>query len=73
VQGGLDALKSKGERVAAKTHPPQKANSKKPSTPEELLLAQKQEEIDYLRAEVAYLKKLDALIRNKKSATKKKR
>lgn len=76
TQGGLAELESKGEYMAAKVDSKKNLSNQNQNqnlTPDQLLLAQKQEEIDYLRAEVAYLKKLDALIRSKRLATKKKR
>lgn len=71
--GGIDALTSRPrgrpKRMSTPTKPYQPSD--KPAeelTPEELLL-----EVQYRRAEVAYLKKLDALIQAKKSAPKTKR
>ncbi len=72
-EGGVDALtnRSRGrpKRMSTPTKPYQPSN--KPAeelTPEELIL-----EVQYRRAEVAYLKKLEALIQAKKSAPKTKR
>jgi len=62
--GGLDALTSARER-RTRMH-------KKPTTPkpaEELTREELLEEVLYLRAETAYLKKLDALILEKQAAT----
>lgn len=70
-RGGADALKSKGERMSAKVKTSSKTD--KNLTPEQEIIAKQLEELEYLRAENAYLKKLDALIQSKKSATKKKR
>jgi transposase-like protein len=71
--GGIDALtnrpRGRPKRMSTPTKPYQPSN--KPAeelTPEELIL-----EVQYRRAEVAYLKKLDALIQAKKSAPKTKR
>lgn len=71
--GGVDALTSRPrgrpKPMSTPTKPYQPSN--KPAeelTPEELIL-----EVQYRRAEVAYLKKLDALIQAKKSAPKTKR
>ena len=72
-QGGIHALKSKGERMAAKVNKPKDSNADEKRTPEQQALAKALEEIEYLRAENAYLKKLDALMQSKKSAPKKKR
>jgi transposase-like protein len=72
-EGGIDALtnrpRGRPKRMSTPTKPYQPSN--KPAeelTPEELIL-----EVQYRRAEVAYLKKLDALIQAKKSAPKTKR
>ena len=72
-EGGIDALtnrpRGRPKRMSTPAKPYQPSN--KPAeelTPEELIL-----EIQYRRAEVAYLKKLDALIQAKKSAPKTKR
>lgn len=71
-EGGIDALsrpRGRPKRMSIPTKPYQPSN--KPAeelTPEELIL-----EVQYRRAEVAYLKKLDALIQAKKSAPKTKR
>ena len=77
--GGIDALVSRPRGRAPKTMSPSSPPkpTQLPDTPEtedtrtrEQLL----KENEYLRAEVAYLKKLDALVRSKKlSAQKKKR
>jgi transposase-like protein len=69
-EGGIDALtrkpRGRPKRMSTPTKPYQPSD--KPAeelTPEELLL-----EVQYRRAEVAYLKKLDALIQAKKPAPK---
>jgi transposase len=72
-EGGIDALapRPKGRpRKMADTQPDKPAEEKAPDTRtrEELL-----KENDYLRAEVAYLKKLDALLKAKKQAAQKKK
>ena len=72
-RGGIDALKSKGERMPAKVNKSHKDNTDKNLTAEQEALAKALEELEYLRAENAYLKKLDALMQSKKSAPKKKR
>lgn len=71
--GGLDALASKPRGRPKKmpiAKPPTKpaAQGQDTRTVEEL-----RKENEYLRAEVAYLKKLDALIQAKKAAARKKR
>jgi transposase-like protein len=72
-EGGIDALNSRPrgrpKRMSTPTKPYQPSNKPvEELTPEELLL-----EVQYRRAEVAYLKKLDALIQAKKPAPKTKR
>lgn len=72
-EGGLDALKPKprGRPKKMKTH-----HSPVPSTqqaPETRTVEDLRKENEYLRAEVAYLKKLDALVRAKKLAAQPKR
>lgn len=79
--GGLNALENKSTRMPMSVKPPikpsfdKKLSSDKNLTPEKKLelFEQQSKELEYLRAENAYLKKLDALMKNKKSATKKKR
>lgn len=71
--GGKDALASRprGRPPAMSPKPPKPAASTTPDeqrTRDELL-----KELEYLRAENAYLKKLDALIQAKKLAARKKR
>jgi|JFJP01.1.fsa_nt_gi transposase-like protein len=72
-EGGIDALTNRPQgrpkRMSTPTKPYQPSNKPvEELTPEELIL-----EVQYRRAEVAYLKKLDALIQAKKSAPKTKR
>lgn len=69
--GGIEALKPrpKGRPPAMKLKPPVKPES----TEETPTVKQLLKENEYLRAEVAYLKKLDALIQAKKLAAPKKR
>lgn len=63
-EGGLDALKPR-----RRGRPPKMPTSRpepvirQPTTPDERSKEELLKEIEYLRAEVAYLKKLDALIR----------
>lgn len=67
--GGLDALHPK-----PRGHLMKKPTSTSPSTANESAELKKlRDENEYLRAEVAYLKKLDALIREKQRAARKKR
>ena len=71
-EGGIDALQNKprGRPKMSKQAKPSPLSDKplEEMTREELL-----EELEYRRAEVAYLKKLDALIQSRKSAAKTKR
>jgi transposase-like protein len=71
-EGGIDALnrlRGRPKPMSTPTKPYQPSNKPvEELTPEELIL-----EVQYRRAEVAYLKKLDALIQAKKSAPKTKR
>ena len=72
--GGLAALAPRPRERPRKMNdspPPQSAN-KKP-TVEERSREELLKEIEYLRAEVAYLKKLDALLQSKKAAAPKKK
>lgn len=73
--GGKIALENKRNRTAMPVNSTNKSTSDKNLTPEEKLelFEQQTKELEYLRAENAYLKKLDALMKNKRSATKKKR
>lgn len=70
-EGGTDALlhRSRGRPMSRpKRPPPPESKPLAGMTPEEM-----QEELEYLRAENAYLKKREALIQAKRSAAKKKR
>lgn len=72
-EGGIDALSPRRRgrpRKMTASLPPKPTESDKPDerSREELL-----KENEYLRAEVAYLKKLDALLAKKQAAQKKKR
>jgi transposase len=72
-EGGLAALEPRPRgrpKMMKSPQPPVPAGVDEPDTrtPEEL-----RKEIEYLRAEVAYLKKLDALVRAKKPAAQPKR
>ena len=71
-EGGIDALnrpRGRPKRMSTPNKPYQPSDKPvEELTPEELLL-----EVQYRRAEVAYLKKLDALIQAKKPAPKTKR
>ena len=71
-EGGITALapKPRGRPKQMKSLEPQKP-IEKPT--EAKTLQELQRENEYLRAEVAYLKKLDALVRAKKQAAQKKR
>jgi transposase len=72
-EGGLDALKSKS-RGRPKTMPAPKPPKPLPPPAEEAsTLEQLRKENEYLRAEVAYLKKLRALRQEKERAAPKKR
>ncbi len=71
---GVDALASKPRgrsKAMAAPRPPKSGTLKVPdeNRPQKDLL----KELEYLRAENAYLKKLDALIQEKKAAAQKKR
>jgi transposase len=72
-EGGIDALSPRRRgrsRKMATSLPPKPTEPGAPDArPREELL----KEIEYLRAEVAYLKKLDALLAKKQAAQKKKR
>ena len=70
-QGGIEALmhKPRGRRRHMKPKPPATPDKTGDTPTIERLL----KENEYLRAEVAYLKKLDALIQAKKLAAQKKR
>ena len=70
-EGGIEALmpKPRGRAVTMKQKPPAEPIDPRDTPTVEQLL----KENEYLRAEVAYLKKLDALIQAKKPAAQKKR
>ena len=72
-EGGIDALSPRRRgrpRKMVTSLPPQPTEAGAPDErPREELL----KEIEYLRAEVAYLKKLDALLQAKKQAAQKKK
>lgn len=75
-EGGLEALEPKRRGRPKKMPAPQPPKPSKPSsTPadESQALKALRKENEYLRAEVAYLKKLDALVRAKQQATLTKR
>ena len=73
-EGGIEALKPR-----RKGRPPNMSQPKQPpqSTPEPTQDGRSREDLlkenEYLRAEVAYLKKLDALLRAKEQAAPKKK
>lgn len=71
MKGGIEALmpKPRGRAVTMKQKPPAEPFDLRDTPTVEQLL----KENEYLRAEVAYLKKLDALIQAKKPAAQKKR
>ena len=71
--GGIDALSSRrrGRPRKMATSPSPKPTES--STPDERSREELLKENEYLRAEVAYLKKLDALLAKKQAAQKKKR
>jgi transposase len=69
--GGIDALAPRGRRktMTQPDHP----KSPEETAPDERTREQLLKENEYLRAEVAYLKKLDALLQAKKQAAQKKK
>lgn len=72
--GGLAALAPRPRGRPRNMHeslPPQSASEE--PTPDERPREELLKEIEYLRAEVAYLKKLDALLQSKKAAAPKKK
>ena len=71
-EGGIDALKNK-PRGRPKMSKPAKSNPMPEKALAEMTREELLEELEYRRAEVAYLKKLDALIQSRKSAAKTKR
>lgn len=68
--GGEEALAPRGTR---NSQPMQKPSIPKPKKDEERTRDELIDEVNYLRAEVAYLKKLDALVQAKKSAAQQKK
>lgn len=72
-EGGLDALKPKPRGRPKKMKPTELPKAPETQTTEAHTLEQLRRENEQLRAEVAYLKKLDALVRAKKSAARTKR
>lgn len=71
--GGMDALAPRPRgRPRAMNHPDHEKPTE-PSAPDERTREQLLKENEYLRAEVAYLKKLDALLQAKKQAAQKKK
>jgi transposase len=78
-EGGLESLEPKPRGRPAKMKAPKKLNTPKAHDPdsgqaqEQSTLEELRRENEYLRAEVAYLKKLDALVRAQKHPTPKKR
>lgn len=72
-EGGLDALKPKPRGRQKMSVAPQSPKPLPPSAEEARALEQLRKENEYLRAEVAYLKKLRALRQEKELAAPKKR
>ena len=72
-EGGLDALKPKPRGRSKKMKPPETSVPVPVQPQDARTLEDLRKENDYLRAEVAYLKKLDALVRAKKQAVPPKR
>lgn len=75
-EGGLEALEPKRAGRPKKMPAPKPPRPPKPSSTcadEAQTLQQLREEVEYLRAEVAYLKKLDALVRAQQPTAPKKR
>jgi transposase len=71
--GGMDALAPRPRgRPKTMTHPDHEKPTEQ-SAPDERTREQLLKENEYLRAEVAYLKKLDALLQAKKQAAQKKK
>jgi transposase len=72
--GGIDALAPRRRgRPKAMKPPEDKPKTAEDQTPDERTREQLLKENEYLRAEVAYLKKLDALVQAKKLAQRKRR
>lgn len=72
--GGIDALRPlrKG-RPKTMSHKPPKPQTSVTELDDKQIIARQNQELIELRAEVAYLKKLDALIQEKRAAAQKKR
>lgn len=70
-QGGLGALAPAYKRKPRM--PPKKSPNRAPTPDEELTREELLKELAYLRAETAYLKKLDALIQAEQTATRAKK
>jgi transposase len=72
-QGGLDALQPKPRGRPKKMKPPKPTEAVAQQATDTRTAHELRQENEYLRAEVAYLKKLDALVRAKKLAAQPKR
>jgi transposase len=72
-EGGIDALKPRTRGRRKTMNPPVPEKTAPDSAPDERTREQLLKENEYLRAEVAYLKKLDALLQAKKQAAQKKK
>ncbi|MGF6758390.1 transposase [Paraburkholderia sp. GAS42] len=72
-EGGIDALTSRSRRRLRKMTAPQPEKPTEETAPDARTREDLLKEIEYLRAEVAYLKKFDALLEAKKRAALKKK
>jgi transposase len=72
-QGGLEALKPKPRGRPKEMKPPESTQAAAQQVTDTRTAQELRQENEYLRAEVAYLKKLDALVRAKKLAAQSKR
>lgn len=72
-EGGLDALKPKPRGRPKEMKPPKPTKPAASQATDTRTVQELRQENEYLRAEVAYLKKLDALVRTKKLAAQPKR
>jgi transposase len=72
-EGGVDALKPKPRGRPKRMTAPKPPKPLPPHTDDARTLEALRKENEYLRAEVAYLKKLDALVRANRQAAQKKR
>jgi transposase len=72
-QGGLDALQPKPRGRPKEMKPPEPTEAVAQQAADTRTAQELRQENEYLRAEVAYLKKLDALVRAKKLAAQPKR